>query len=556
MPPIRSQKAQKAIEQEGRILLAIKAIKNQEISSIREAARRFNVPFSTLQRRLDGQQFRHEARANNHKLTQFEEESLLEWILSMDLRGNPPRPSMAKDMANLLLASRGTNPPPTVGVNWVSTFIKRHKDTIASRFSRRYDYRRAQCEDPTVIREWFDSVQRVVAQYGIADDDIFNFDETGFAMGLTATAKIITRAEYYGKRSMLQPGNREWVTVIESICAAGWAPPPYIIFKGKVFVESWFDDLPDGWRIDKSANGWTTDEIGLNWLQNHFIPSIRGRSKGKYRLLIMDGHGSHLTAQFDQICKEHDIIPICIPAHSSHLLQPLDVGCFAPLKRAYGGLVERNMINGIDHIDKLDFLAAYPDARIKAFKDASIQNSFKATGLIPFNPDSVLTRVNIRVKSPTPPPSRGSNSSADFVPTTPYNIKQLRRQASSIKALIKYRSQSPPTPTKTAIDQLIKGCYMAIHSAVLLAEENRGLRAANARKKQKRSRSTRQLPHDTALSAAEARTLIQASQQPVEAEASASTEITNQASTQPTRAPPRCSGCGGIGHKINRCPKQ
>jgi hypothetical protein len=95
-----------------------------------------------------------------------------------------------------------------------------------------------------------------------------------------------------------------------------------------------------------------------------------------------------------------------------------------------------------------------------------------------------------------------------------------------------------------------------MHSAVLLAEENWGLRTANTKQKQKRSKSTRQLLHDTALSAAEARTLIQASQQPVKAEASASTEITNQASTQPNRAPSRCSGCGVIGHKINRCPKQ
>ena len=127
----------------------------------------------------------------------------------MDLRGNPPRPSLVKDMANLLLASRGTTSPPTIGINWVSNFIKRYTDIVTSRFSRRYDYQRAQCEDPTVIKEWFDSVQRVVAQYGIANEDIFNFDETGFAMGLTATAKVITRAEYYGRRSMLQPGNRE-----------------------------------------------------------------------------------------------------------------------------------------------------------------------------------------------------------------------------------------------------------------------------------------------------------------------------------------------------------
>jgi hypothetical protein len=95
-----------------------------------------------------------------------------------------------------------------------------------------------------------------------------------------------------------------------------------------------------------------------------------------------------------------------------------------------------------------------------------------------------------------------------------------------------------------------------MYSVVLLAEENRALRAINVKQKQKRLRSTRQLPYDIALSTEEARTLLQASQNHVEAEASTTTEMTNQASTQLNRASPRCSGCGGIGHKINRCPKQ
>ncbi|EYE93516.1 uncharacterized protein EURHEDRAFT_379221 [Aspergillus ruber CBS 135680] len=67
---------------------------------------------------------------------------------------------------------------------------------------------------------------------------IYHFDETGFAMGLTATARVITRAEYYGRQPILQPGNREWVTLIEAINATGWALPSYLIFKGKVFIES------------------------------------------------------------------------------------------------------------------------------------------------------------------------------------------------------------------------------------------------------------------------------------------------------------------------------
>ena len=76
-----------------------------------------------------------------------------------------------------------------------------------------------------------------------------------------------------------------------------------------------------------------------------------------------------------------------MPLHSSHLLQPLDIGCFAVLKRSYGQMVEIKMRNGVNHIDKLDFLAAYPSARTEAYKTNTIKNSFGAAGLIPFCPD-------------------------------------------------------------------------------------------------------------------------------------------------------------------------
>jgi hypothetical protein len=59
-----------------------------------------------------------------------------------------------------------------------------------------------------------------ILSYGIDPDDIYNSDETGFAMGLIATAKEITRKEFYGRRSLLQPGNRAWVTTIECINAS------------------------------------------------------------------------------------------------------------------------------------------------------------------------------------------------------------------------------------------------------------------------------------------------------------------------------------------------
>ena len=76
MPPIRSQSSRNSIEQEGRLLLAIEALKNKEFTSVRGAARCFEVPESTLRTRLCGTQQRATSRANSHKLTKTEEDSL------------------------------------------------------------------------------------------------------------------------------------------------------------------------------------------------------------------------------------------------------------------------------------------------------------------------------------------------------------------------------------------------------------------------------------------------------------------------------------------------
>ena len=199
-----------------------------------------------------------------------------------------------------------------------------------------------------------------------------------------------------------------------------------------------------------------------------------------------------------------------MPPHSSHLLQPLDIGCFAVLKRSYGRVVEVKMRNGVNHIDKFDFLEAYPLARIEAFKSETIENGFQSAGLIPFAPEKVISKLNIRLATPTPPPSRGS----DWDPKTPSNYMQLQKQASSIKALLRTRSRSPPSPLNSAINQVLKACQITMQSAALLENEVSDLRAENEKKKQKRARSRKQLHAEEGLSVQEASALIM---QPVEA---------------------------------------
>jgi len=90
----------------------------------------------------------------------------------------------------------------------------------------------------------------------------------------------------------------------------------------------------------------------------HFNRHTAARTAGTHRLLILDGHSSHATPEFDQYCAKNKIITLCMPPHTSHLLQPLDVSCFSPLKRAYGREIEELARQGVYHIDKIDFLTA------------------------------------------------------------------------------------------------------------------------------------------------------------------------------------------------------
>jgi hypothetical protein len=339
----------------------------------------------------------------------------------------------------------------------------------------------------------------------------------------------------------------------------GWSIPPMVLFAGQVYLGSWFQnaDIPRDWRIRTSPNGWTSDEIGVEWLHKHFEPHTAHRTVGKYRMLVLDGHSSHLTPQFDDFCSQHNIIPLCMPAHSSHLLQPLDVGCFSVIKRSYGRIIENQMRLGINHIDKVDFLEAYPQARSEAMTASNIRSSFIATGQVPYNPQRVLSTLQVQFKTPTPPTtSHGLNLNSNWAPETPQNIIGLQKQSETIKTMLKRRTHSPPTPTKQALDQLIKGCQLAMHSAVILAHENQELRAANEKQIQKRKKSKKQLPHAGSLTIEEGAQLLQDAQMADEAIEGAIQQEASDALNTRQRAPPRCSNCHLIGHKRTQCMQQ
>jgi len=241
--------------QEARIALAIAALKSTNKMSICATAKAYQVPQSTLEARMKGRVAKAEKRNSQHILTVSEEDTLVQYIIDLDTQGFPPQIESVQDIANLLQATRQATP---VSKLWPYNFIQRRPE-LKTRFSRAYDFQQALCEDPKLIKEWFRLVANMRSKYGIQDTNLYNFDETGFIIGVICGHMVVTRADRRGQDKQLQPRNCKWATAVECVSGNSFALPPFLIVQGTNHQASWYTDcnLPLTWAIKTTPNGWT-----------------------------------------------------------------------------------------------------------------------------------------------------------------------------------------------------------------------------------------------------------------------------------------------------------
>ena len=223
--------------------------------------------------------------------------------------------------------------------DWVARFLSCHPELESA---RRKCIDAARIKDVSVERlaKWFENLQMILEEYNIEPGNLYNMDESGFAIGEVEASQRIINATIRQK-FQAKPGRQEWVTAVECICADGTSILPLIIFKGENLSRQWIPaDIANDWRFGCNSKGWTSNKHGLQWLRTVFEPSTREKSGGKPRLLICDGHDSHITASWIAHCMRNNIIFMVLPPHSSHLTQPLDVGVFGPLKTHMASALE------------------------------------------------------------------------------------------------------------------------------------------------------------------------------------------------------------------------
>jgi hypothetical protein len=164
-----------------------------------------------------------------------------------------------------------------------------------------------------------------------------------------------------------------------------------------------------------------------------------------------------------------------MPAYLSYLLQLLDVGCFALLKKVYRKEVEDLIYNYINYITKLEFLPTFKAAFQNAITKNNICSSFRGTGLVLYNPEAVISKLEIRPRTPI----LSIEEETPWEPKIPSNPAELAFQTELIKSKVARHQNSSLIPINNTVDQFLKGAYQMVYQLTLLKAENTALQKAN-----------------------------------------------------------------------------
>ena len=392
MPKVQKAKRCKVIRQGWNEANMCEAIKNVQEKKMgwKLAARTFNVPATTLRRRVNknighkkgdlggcrpvlGSDVEKELVAHiTNKETQFL------GLSTTDVRALAYQIAKRNDIPN-----KFNNEREMAGWAWLHSFLHRNPEIIL-RVPENTSAARAQAFNKVNIMAYFKLLENCLIAYNFSPENIYNMDESGYSTVQTKPDKIYATKgrKQVGVLSSAERGQH--YTVVCAINAVGSFIPPAFIFPRKNMKPELMDNSPAGSICFCQDSGYMTAELMIKWL-DHFIRFAKPSPENKV-LLLLDGHASHKNFNVLQKAKENGIILFIFPAHCTHRCQPLDVGFFGPLQVYYNQQI-RLWLNSHPGrvVTHLQVAQIFNEAYLKAAMPGTAIKAFKVTGIHPFN---------------------------------------------------------------------------------------------------------------------------------------------------------------------------
>lgn len=296
------------------------------------------------------------------------------------------------------------------GTEWLRLFMKRHPELslrapTSTSVARAVGFNKPQC------LRYFENLAKLLDTYDFPPHAIYNMDETGISTVPNKSPKVISTK---GKRCVNKISSAERGINVTLVNAAGNFIPPAFIFPRKRMKPELLDGAPPSSIGMVSDTSYMNSALFLDWL-SHFKDHARP-SKDNPVLLILDNHTTHCTLEAVNFFRANHIHALTIPPHSSHKTQPLDRCIHNSLKIFYASECEKWMRNHPGRVITVHQIAQIlTPAYLKATAPANVIQSFKVSGIQPFNPD-VFGEEDFLPSAVTERPLSGTRDNENFQP--------------------------------------------------------------------------------------------------------------------------------------------
>ena len=368
---------------------AFRAIKEQKMPVTRAAAQ-FNVPETTLRQRAKGRVNPETTNSGPAPLLSQEEEAVfVDHLKSMAGVGYGYTRSEVVNMASeyaVSLHKRDRDHP--FSLKWFRNFMKRWPELNVTK-PRSLSMARAKATNMETVTNYFEQLKGILTKYNLHDkpQHIYNVDEKGLQTEhnppYVVGCKEVPTPAITSPRSSL-------TTVIGCGNALGTQIPPYFVFQGQRMRQELLAGCSTGANGTVTDSGWSNGQVFESYLNNHFLKYVQGRDKDEPILLLYDGHRSHISMTLVNWAKENNVVLFVLPAHTSHALQPLDIGCFGPFQRIYNAECHKFIReNPSSKVTKYNVCSLACKAYIHALSPDNLKSSFRKAGIYPFYPSAV-----------------------------------------------------------------------------------------------------------------------------------------------------------------------
>ncbi|CAG4949152.1 unnamed protein product [Colias eurytheme] len=203
--------------------------------------------------------------------------------------------------------------------------------------------------------------------------------------------KVLARKGEKNVYQQVNADDKECLTVLVTGNASGSLAPTTVLFSYKRIPQEIADNFPSDWGIGKTDSGWMTCEAFFEFVADIFYPWLIKNEITLPVILFVDGHISHLSLQTSQFCEEKGIVLVALYPNATHLIQPMDVAVFKPLKEAWRRHVQNWRIDKIKNdephmLKKKDFAKLLHEVMGNTISKSILANGFKKCGLFPWNP--------------------------------------------------------------------------------------------------------------------------------------------------------------------------